>query len=380
MMKTISMIVISLVIMCALTLTVSADETYEYKLDRPSDKKAEDAVTSFIESLPDEIKDALPDGGKDADTGDYDTDYFVDRIKSALTDAVSPAMKTVSRLLGIVLIGAVFHIYAESVTQAGVRNVFSFCSTLCISLALFEVMKTLFNVTEALLGTLSKTMLAMIPAMEAIYISSGNITTAAVTSTGVNLMIGFVQSVFSNVVSPALYTAFVLCLGASVTGNRGVAFIVKTLKGLITGSVIVIMTVMTFVLSIQTAGASAADTLTSKTVRFAIGSYLPIVGGSVAESFSLLSGSIGVIKQGCGITGIVVMIIAFLPPFAVILMNRIAVGFSGAVAGVLGCTEESTLLEECKGICTILIAVCAGACVMYVIALGIFCKTPMAVR
>lgn len=372
--------VICNLILCFLTLTVSADTEYEYKLDKSYEERSKDSVDRFMESLPKDIRDTLPESSDGERVEGFSTDYFMDVIKSAVTKAVKPAVKTASILLGLVMISAVFQMYAQSFVQNSLRMVFSFCASLCIALSLLSVMKTLFGVSEALLGTMSKTMLAVIPAMETIYIWSGNLSSAAVTATGVNLMIGFVQSLFSKIMAPTLYTVFVMCIAASVTGNKAVGFMVKTLKGLVTGGVIVIMTVMTFVLSIQTAGASAADTLAAKTVRFAIGSYLPIVGGSVAESLSVLSGSIGVIKQGCGITGIAVMIIAFLPPFALILINRIAIGFSGAVAGVLGCTSETSLLEECKGICTILLAICAGGCVMYIIALGIFCKTPVAIR
>ena len=253
-----------------------------------------------------------------------------------------------SVLLGLVILSATFNILSGALLKNSLKEAFSFCSGLCISICIFETMKTVFDVVEAMLKTLSDTMLAMIPAMEALYIFSGNITVSAVTSTGINLMIGFTQTLFSKVVEPWVFTVFVLSVIGSVTRNYGITFMVKTLKGLITGILIALMTLMTFVLALQTGGACAVDNLYTKTVKFAIGNYLPIVGGSLAESFSLLSGSMGVIKQGGGILGIAVIIIGFSGPFFVLLTNRIAVGASSAAAGMFGCERESFLLEECN--------------------------------
>ena len=150
------------------------------------------------------------------------------------------------------------------------------------------------------------------------------------------------------------------------------------LRGIVTGALVLIMTLMSFVLSMQSGIASAADTFAAKTIKFALGSYLPIVGGTVADSFSMVSGSIGVIKQLSGAAGIVVIIIVLLPPLASLLVNRLALGVSGAMAGVLGCDREQTLLKETGSLCTLLLAITVAAAVMYIFALSLFCKASLA--
>lgn len=376
--KTLFAVTVLLFVAFSLSVGTLAGKVYEYSLEEGSESSAKKAVEEFADGLPDEIKEVLPKGDERTAFDQYDFEFFADYLTDALKKAISPAIKNVSVLLGLVILSAVFNIFANALTSDKIQNAFAFCSSLCISLCVFETMGTVFDVVEAMLETLSETMLAMIPAMEAIYIFSGNLTASAVCSTGVNLMIGFTQTLFSKVLEPFVYTVFVLCVVGAVTKNSGITLMVKTAKGIITGALIAIMTLMTFVLALQTGGAAAADNLYTKTIKFAIGNYLPIVGGSLAESFSLLSGSLGVIKQGGGILGIAVIIIAFAGPFFILLADRLALGISSAAAGIFSSDRESFLLEECKGICTVLLAVCASAAAMYVIALGIFCKTPMA--
>jgi len=353
-------------------------EVYEFDLSLSNEDDASEKTKQIIDSLPEDIKESLPDKGAE-DYSEYDTEYFFSLLKEGIKKALAPAFRTGAFLLGSVIIASLFHIFSDSICKSEIKGAFSFCSSLCIALCIFSAMEGIFSVSEVLLSVLSKTMLAVIPAMEAVYISGGNLTAATVSQTGVNLMIGFVETLFSNVLRPMVYSVFILGVCAGVSGNKTVSFMSRSLKGLITGGVIIVMTVMTFVLALQNSSAAAADSLATKTLKFAIGNYIPIVGGSVADSFSLLSGSMGVIKQACGTVGIVVLLIALIPPLFVMLLNRLSLSLCSSCATVLGCEREGELLSECKSIATLLISICTGAAVMYIIAIGIFCKTPIAV-
>ena len=358
-----------------LPVTVKADRVYEYDLTKSTSEKANDKVSEFIESLPEEIKKELPESGEALKIEEYDFDFFARITGNALKEAIVPAVGTAAALTGIVIIAAVFHIFSKSVGSHSLEEVFSFSASVCTALAAFGSIKAVFDMQDKLLSSISNTVLWAMPAMEAVHIASGNLTTAVVTSTGINLMISFTQSLFSKVISPAVYILFVLCIASSVTKNKGMGFMVKSLKGLITGAIVAVMTLMTFVLALQTMAGTAQDSVTVKSVKFAMGTYIPIVGGSISETLSVIGASVGVIKSLCGITAIAALIIAFLGPFANIILSRIAIGLSGAAAEVLGCEREGMLLSECKSICDILIAISLASCAMFIVALGIFCAS-----
>ena len=359
------------------SVSTGAQRVYEFSLSEGEDA-AESAIDKFIDSIPDEIKDELPKNEKIKDFQSYDASYFADAFRKGINDALEPALGTVSVLVGAVIISGAFSLFADTVCQSSLKSAFSFLSSLCVSLYIFDGMRRVFDTVESLLKVLSDTMLAVIPMMEAVYIGGGNLTSAAVTSSGVSLMIGFTEALFSKVLEPAVYTLFILSVISAITKNPCIGFLTKSAKGLLGASVLIIMTLMSFVLSMQSSAGAAQDSFVQKTVRFAVGNYIPIVGGTVADSFSVFSGSIGVIKQNCSVVAIAAMIVAFLPPFCVVLAGELAVGMAGSVSGMLGCERESALLSECKSICNLLLAICVGAVVMYIIAIGIFCKTPLA--
>ncbi|MBQ4066102.1 MAG: hypothetical protein IJD22_00530 [Clostridia bacterium] len=370
--------IILLSIVQLLLITVRGGTVYEYDMSADARDEAEARVEALIESLPEEIRDELPEKNRTS-YEEYSADFFWQKIRESLKKAVAPATKTLSGLLGNVLIAAVFHMLSKTISNGELNGAFSVCSTLSISVGIFAVMEGVFATAKGLLHVLCESMLAIVPVMEALHITSGRLSSAAVTQTGVAMMIGLAEALFSRVISVWVYVAFILAVVSCVTGNKGISFMSSTLRGLITGTLIAVMTVLTFAFSLQAIGADGADTLAVKTVKFALGSYLPIVGGPVAESFSMLFAGLSVIKQACGIVGIAVVAVAFLAPFISILINTVVIGLSGTVARVLGCEREGELLSECRSICIQLLAITAGAAVMFIIALGIFCKSSTAV-
>lgn len=368
-----------LLLFCTVNGAAQEDTPYQFRFEQEPEEAADSAYEEYMQKLPSDIRQQV-EGAGDAQSAvqQYSVSYFLSLIKDALGNALLPGVKNLSVLLGMVILASVFRMLSTTVKNSSLETIFSLCCLLCMALTLYEVQKAIFATVQALLDMLSETMLMIVPVMEAVYISSGNVTSAAVSGTGINLMITFIQTLYADVLAPCVSVCFLLSITAAVSGNRGVSFMAGALRGIVTGVLVLIMTLMSFVLSMQNGIASAADTFAAKTIKFALGSYLPIVGGTVADSFSMVSGSIGVIKQLSGAAGIVVIIIVLLPPLASLLVNRLALGVSGAMAGVLGCDREQTLLKETGSLCTLLLAITVAAAVMYIFALSLFCKASLA--
>lgn len=364
----------ALMIILALSLPLSVQgAVYEYSME---EEEMGAVLTELEGALPKDVKKELPENP--ADGREYSFAYFWDKMVTAVKGAFSPFLKMTAALISMVIISALFSSLAES-TESSFSRLYSALCTICVALCAYEGLKGVFSSVSTMLSILSDTMAVMIGAMETLYIAGGNITSAAVFATATELMIGFTEAVFSSVLSPATHICFVLSVTAAVTENGGVGYMAKALRGLVTGVLVAVMAMLCFSLSLQVALSAAGDTLAARAVKFALGSYIPIVGGSVSEAFSYMAKGISVIKQSCGALGIVAIFLSLLYPFASLLSGRIALGLSGAVAGMLGRGREAALLEECKGITTLLIAVSAGAAAMYIIALGIFCRASVAV-
>jgi stage III sporulation protein AE len=141
-----------------------------------------------------------------------------------------------------------------------------------------------------------------------------------------------------------------ICLTMALLDSLGSGLSLRSLTTLIkrtyTFGVSLFMLLLCGVLGLQSTLCKGADTLALRTVRFAVGSFLPMVGGSVAESLRTVAGSVGYLRGTVGMGGILVLFFAFLPLFLSILFTRAAFLLGGAAAGMLSCPREERLLGE----------------------------------
>ena len=72
-------------------------------------------------------------------------------------------------------------------------------------------------------------------------------------------------------------------------------------------------TVFSGIITIKGVLSDGADTVTARSIRFVVGRSLPVVGGTVSETYSALISSLGIIKNTVGVFGIITVIVTVLP-------------------------------------------------------------------
>ena len=349
----------------------------------PSDNSfyAENEINDFISAIPDEIKEKTGDlSAEKADEAAqrYDFNFFLKEIISAINANIPSAISLFGTITSMVIISGIFERISESLNIKDLGKAFLFCSTLAIVIAFYGIQKTSFAAAENLLKTLTGIMTVISPLMEAIYISGGNISLAAVNGTSVTLTITIVEVIYSKILLPATTISLILCCVAAVTDNKGLAYLSKTLRILLTTAIVSIMALTSIALSIQSGLAVSTDRFSQRAIRFALGSYVPLIGGAVSESLSALTGSLSLIKQFAGTTGIVVLILMILPPVLSLILTRISLYMSSSVSGIIGNDKIKRLLEDIGEIYTMLISISLSSSLTFIYALSVFCRSQLA--
>ena len=116
-----------------------------------------------------------------------------------------------------------------------------------------------------------------------------------------------------------------------------------------------------------------------RTVRFAAGSFLPVVGGSVSESLRTVAGSVEYLRGVMGGAGLAVVFFAFLPTFLFVMLHRVTFLLAGAGAKLLGCDGEEKLLAELASVYGYFMAVIASLFVMLIFSLTLLAHCGAAV-
>ena len=129
-----------------------------------------------------------------------------------------------------------------------------------------------------------------------------------------------------------------------------------------------------FLLSVQSILAKSADSLAAKTARFAIGSFIPVAGGVIAEAFSTLKEGISVLRNAAGIGGIIVILLILIPGILPLILYKCTLSLAETAADVMNLGTMRGLLGEVHGITDMLFAFVLYTSLMFVLVIVIFTK------
>ena len=220
-----------------------------------------------------------------------------------------------------------------------------------------------------MLKTLSITML---PLMGTLYAMGGNVAAAVANHGVMSTFLALLEGAISHTALPV--AGICICMGLLDALSEGVNL--RSLSVLIkrsyTWTFSLLMLLLCGALGVQTTLAKGSDGLAMRTVRFAAGSFLPVVGGSVSEALRTVAGSVTYLRTVAGTAAIVVLFLCFLPVFVSTLLNRIVFLLGGAMAKVMGCDREERLLSELASVYGYFLAVIASLFVTVTFSLTLF--------
>ena len=342
---------------------------------------------AIADELPDSVRDRLPEGvdsesveeAGEAISEMTDSRYLLTLLADLTGIEMVGALRLFAKLLGLLLLSAVFSALRSSLGSDALSGAVRFCSTAAIFAAMIYVQLDHLRHVQVFLERLSSLMNAMIPVTGAVWAMGGNVSTAAVGSAGMYTFLAVCENLCAKTVMPVcgFCTALALCNTLSPElGLRGFAGAVKKIYTFVLG---LIMTVLVASLASQTALASAADSTAARTARMVSSTVIPVVGGAVGDTLRTVGAGVQYLKSVVGIGGIVFLFLLMLPTLISLLLTRLVFLLCGGIADLLGCESESRLLGEMGSVYGCMIAVVSMTSVMLILALVLFVRTVVAV-
>lgn len=343
------------------------------------------AIREFRESLPPEVTALLPDGffGEDPETvasavqNATDVPKILAYIRDFLGVSLRQALPLLAAVSGILVLSAVLRAVGAT-SGAGTGRAFSFCSVTVLTLLLLRQSLSGVSRLRAWFEMLCTLAGSMLPMMGTLYALGGNVGAAAANHTVMSVFLSVAQMLCTRAVLPVAGICLLLAVCDALTGRAALKPLGNLIKRTFTLGISFLMLLLSFLLGLQTTLAAGSDTLALRTVRFAAGSFLPVVGGSVSEAMKTVAGSISYLRTLAGSGGILVLFLFFLPTFLTVLTTRIVFLLCGALAELLEAKSEGRVLSELASVYGFFLAVIAAVFTMAVFALTIFAHCAVA--
>ena len=282
----------------------------------------------------------------------------------------TPAL-AMAQVLALMLLCALADGLKLSFGEKPLGGIIGIVSTLCICGVLVYPIVEAIEKSAQVIVTASGFMLLYIPVMVGVMIAAGQAVSGASYYT---LMMGagqVVTQVSSNVLVPLLN----IFLGMSIVSSISQRINLKGICGLCNKGVkwvlAFVMSVFVSVLTFQTMLGAAADTTSVRAARFAISSFVPVVGGALSDAFLTVQSCLKMLKSGIGVFAILGAAVIFLPMILECLVWLFSIHVCAAAGDVFGLTQPCALLRAASKVISTIVAILLCCMTVFIISAAI---------
>lgn len=294
--------------------------------------------TDFTDALDKESQDVLDSLGL------LDFDYekiinfsaadFINAMFDDFKANIKAPLKTVSVIFIIICLSSLFQSFKDATEGSEIASLYSTVSALVIALLLLSEIKETISLSVGAISVCADFIYAFIPAFCVIVAASGNTVTAFSANTVLIFLGQAVNFVAENVFLPLSNCFLALGICAGIRSELNLEVLISTMKKYVTGAISLCATAFISVLSIRTAVSARADALGLRSVRFAINSVVPVIGGAISEGLLSIQAYSSLIKSSVGIVGIISISLVFLPSIISVAAWRILLSLCVVISDI----------------------------------------------
>lgn len=298
------------------------------------------------------------------------SDFFKEIIRIAGQEGVTP-LSSSALVMCMLLLYSVFDNFRDDLKSRNMQSISDAVFVLIITLSIVTPVVSVVNRAVTSIENAGSFMLLYIPIMVVALITNGQGVTGASYYSFVVMAGEGITWLSSHLIAPLLSVFLGVSVTSSVSSDIKLDGIIRELSKFIKWVIAFVMTVFSGLLTFKTLITTAADTVSTRAVRFTLSSFIPIVGSALSEAYKTIQGSMTLLKTGLGVFVIISVVIVFLPVVINCLLWIVSLNISSGVADMLGVKAPSSVLKCCSSVLSTLLVIILCVMAIYVISTAI---------
>ena len=336
---------------------------------------------------------AVPVSAQDIDNGyeqkidnilvEYNIDF--DKLKEYPFETLWDAVKTEIKEYFVLPLGSLYKITAILLVAAlinflnfdnnrQIAQIIDMVAMLIMFYTVFDVFTDMTVKVSDMLYDVKNFMITFIPVLGGITFASGEILTSAVYTGFFLISVVAVANICVTYIIPSIS----LYLAVAVTSGITSVVNLKPLCDFYSKSVKIAMTAavsaLCFMLSLQNVISQGKDGLMLKAGKLLVTSAVPIIGSTLENAVGSVYASMGVLKGFCGLAGIAVVLMIFLPNIITLSANWICYQIMAVISEMLENKWAKNLLDCFKEVIEILFSMSVLFLVLLLFSLTVMIK------
>ncbi|MBQ7352071.1 MAG: stage III sporulation protein AE [Clostridia bacterium] len=278
-------------------------------------------------------------------------------------------------LFTILAIGILSNLLSEFKSGESSSDIVHYSCLSVMILSVLFVFKDVLLVTSNTLELILKQMQIIFPILITLLASIGSFTTISI----YNPLVAVLTTIVSFVFEKLLYPMFIAMFLFTIIGNLTNTIKLDKIQGFVTSSfkwiVGIVFTLFTGFLSIQGISAGKFDSVSIKATKFAVKSYIPIIGSYLSDGMDFLVLGSVLVKNSIGLVGVLILFFSIISPIVSILVLKLGLQLVSGVLEMSGSSKMSSFLSNCSKILIYPIVLILGVAFMYVITISLIMCT-----
>jgi len=283
-------------------------------------------------------------------------------------DKITNPLRILASLFSIMLISVIVNNTEDSLSKKTLSGMFGVISVLISVGIISDSVSECINTSSEALTSGSRFMIGYVPVFAGITASSGSITSAAAYNLLVILVSQSATQLFANIIIPVMSLCMAMGIVEAINPDFRLSGITEGVKKGVTFLIGLIMTIFIGLMSLQSIVGASADTLGVKAAKYMVSNWIPFVGGAIADTYTTVKHSLGLLRGGAGFLGISVIFVMIVPPLVEIAAMRLVFSAADIISDLFGASQMKILLKNTGWILSIMLSILICFAVMLIIS------------
>ena len=310
---------------------------------------------------------------RDLVTGNFNFD--LKGILSVMGDSFFRELKgnmawMIQVLVLAVICGVLNHLQG-SFENSSVASIAYFVCYLVVMVLVIHSLTSILDVGKKAIEQMVFFMQIIIPVLLALLIAMGGLASSAVLQPTIAILVETVGTFLKNTMIPLILTAAILVLVNHINDKIQLNRLSGLIENLCKWTLGIVFTIFIGVLTIQGAMAASVDGISVRTAKYAIDTFVPIVGGLFSKALDTIISCSLLVKNATGVAGLLVIAIICIHPLMKILSLLTMYKLSGALLEPISDPKIVDCLNRIGNVITILFVTVAGVAILFFLTIAL---------
>ena len=301
--------------------------------------------------------------------GDFQGNFtdFLSVLSKGIGKSILDVLPMVLTIVAVAIIYSLLEGLSSGFVQQPTKKLIYFATYSAIILVVMMEVGSIISLTTNTISTIKTVMEGIFPTLLTLVTLLGGVNSSAVFKPMMVTLSTFITSFISNIIIPF----FIASIAFSVIGNLTKSVKLDRLTGFFKSSATYVLggvfSLFIAFLTFQGLTGGVIDSISIKTAKFAIQSYVPILGGYISDGFDLMLASLVLIKNSLGIVSLLMILSVIALPTIKIAVLGLGLKLASGIIEPICDNKFSKMLHSISTNLTLLIVSLVGVGFMFLL-------------